>query len=469
MWENIVRETDASSSMADSRPASPAPSLPFTDMSVAETTFTSASGSRKRPKKYKCEIAGCGKAFDRPIRLQVHVRSHTGERPYACEEDGCDKTFLKSEHLKRHMKDKHSEEKNYVCTYIISTADDGTEERCGKSFTTGTRLRRHAAAHEEKEETKCQEPGCGKVFRKQETLQRHIRQDHLGEKAYQCTHVEIDSEGQPMECQQAFAKPEQLRNHEAREHSGMRYFCEVCCPPREYDQLADEMAALAVDGGRVGFPTYTDLQDHMHTAHPPTCPDCGKQCESNRALRAHIDIDHSALSERQNFKCTWPGCDRGFTKAGNLKVHVQNVHAKARNFICGQFNLTDNEKVEGWNGQGCGNAFGTKANLEEHIRTQHLGLPSKIKPCRRNKKAGESSATPSSIMDLDELDTPDGFDTDNNALSMLTADRLRVRREAQHRLPRCRLPGPFHGRLPPRRAPRAHARLARRRRQRSHR
>lgn len=425
VWEGIAQDMEAESpDDAYSTPNSPAPSLPFTEgASIPETSATSTS---KRAKKFPCEVPECGKAFDRPARLQIHMRSHTNERPYTCSEDGCDKTFLRAEHMKRHIQDKHRDERNYTCDYILRTNEEGTQITCGKSYTTATKLKRHVAAHEAKEETRCTYAGCGKVFRKQETLQRHIKTDHLHEKAYKCTHVEMDSQGQPVECEQAFSKPKQLKNHVAREHEGVRYFCEICSPESVDGDLMEadpEMASLMSDITRVGFPTYADLQHHLRTVHPPACPDCGKECESNRALKAHMEIEHSALSERQTHLCTWPDCGRGFTKAGNLKVHMQSVHMKQRGFVCGEFDLTGNVKVEGWNGVGCGSKFGTKANLEEHVRTQHLGLKSKIKPCRLKKKmatAEEESLTPESAMDVDEIVTPADFDAGNGTLSMLT-------------------------------------------------
>ncbi|TKA32378.1 hypothetical protein B0A50_01484 [Salinomyces thailandicus] len=286
---------------------------------------------------------------------------------------------------------------------------DGSDEavKCGRTFATPAKLRRHEAVHEKKEETTCPEPGCGRVFRKQETLQRHIKTDHLGERAYQCTHVEVNEEGIAIACGQSFNKPAQLKSHGIRDHSGNRFFCDVCSPgvPPD-DGSLEQVDSPYQQATKVGFQTYAELQTHIRIVHPPTCSQCGQPCETNRALKAHIDIEHSTLDERQqNFRCTWPGCDRGFTKSGNLKVHLQNFHAKARKFVCGEFALPDNPKVEGWNGIGCGNAFGTKANLEEHVRTQHLGMPAKVRPCRR-RKAESASETPSTTMDVDELATP---------------------------------------------------------------
>ena len=372
IWDSRHTADDVDTPAAVSTPSSPR-STPDTqrDHSVADTSLTSASTS-KRPKKYLCDYEGCGKAFDRPIRLQMHIRSHTNERPYPCPEEGCDKAFLRSEHLKAHTKAKHNDDRNYTCTYTLR-GEDGSDVQCGKAFHTATRLRRHIAMHEEKEQTKCQE--CGKEFRKQETLQRHIKSVHLNEKAFRCTHVEIgaDMDAEPEECGEEFANARQLRAHETREHGGSRYFCQICAPEGPGVE-AEAAETMSMQSSGVGFATYAELQTHMKTIHPPSCPTCGQACETNRALKAHMDIEHSSLTDRQRFECTHPGCDRKFTKAGNMKVHVQTVHAKTKNFTCGEYDLSKSKKVEGWDRIGCGYSFGTKANLEEHIRTQHLGL-----------------------------------------------------------------------------------------------
>ncbi|KAK1064542.1 Strongly-conserved Zn-finger binding protein (TFIIIA), partial [Friedmanniomyces endolithicus] len=124
-WKGSVHDEGARDVMDDdcSISASPVPSFPFTEeASIAETSATTAS---KRPNKYICEVEGCGKAFNRPIRLVNHTRSHTKERPFVCDEDDCGKTFTRAEHLTRHKKDKHVEARDHVCTHVLDTVEGG--------------------------------------------------------------------------------------------------------------------------------------------------------------------------------------------------------------------------------------------------------------------------------------------------------------------------------------------------------
>ena len=54
-----------------------------------ETTFVKKGAKRKRA-QHECDV--CGKVFDRRSNLDIHMRTHTNERPYEC--DVCDKLFV---------------------------------------------------------------------------------------------------------------------------------------------------------------------------------------------------------------------------------------------------------------------------------------------------------------------------------------------------------------------------------------
>jgi uncharacterized C2H2 Zn-finger protein len=296
----------------------------------------------------------------------------------------------------------------HVCTYIVKIDEDGHEWKCSKSFTTKTRLQRHVATHEAKEERKCEH--CGQAFRKMETLQRHVEKDHLrAEEPFRCT-VIIPHNGNQLqqevedafedgeECGQTFTSAGKLQRHKDREHVGRMYFCPICSssipgsvhdvdvtsPPLSNDQDGNSSPFQPMQ--LTYFTNYNELKAHMREEHPPTCTSCGKVCASNNALKAHIDIHHGSLSERQVHPCTWPDCDRSFTKKGNLDVHIQSAHVKARKYVCGEFDLSKSSRVSEWDGVGCGLALGTKATLEGHVQTQHLGFARPMRVNQMKKK-----------------------------------------------------------------------------------
>lgn len=452
--------------------ASIAPSLADTNTATAtiaetDTPHTEASSARSksnpRPKKYQCTFPNCTKAFDRPIRLQTHINSHTGERPHACPHEDCDKRFQKPEHLNRHVKEKHGNER-FTCTHKVRKDDTGIIEECGRVFESSTKLKRHIAVHEEKEETTCTWEGCGKVFRKQDTLQRHIKKDHLNEDSYICKRETADGDV----CGQAFPTPGQLRGHETKEHSAAKYICQICTnaavipvedmtpvdngldaaflptledlqfvghefDPNEISKLSLQESAgmgFQISGGLVSFPTYHDLQRHLKVAHPPVCDKCGKECRSGKDLAAHIDIHHSdgpstRKQPEKKYLCPIEDCPRsiagnGFTKKGNMEVHVKSTHAREKNFVCGEYDLGKDKKIEGWDGKGCGTALGARQGLIGHIRTQHLNLPPTIAPKNPRRKTQPKVKQEDEEGEEDVMETESQSAAPSKALSMLT-------------------------------------------------
>ena len=68
---------------------------------------------------YKCDFQDCDKIFSEKGNLQVHKRSHTGEKPFNC--DLCQKTFSASgnrqDHERRHLKIRYSQ--NIILNYYL--------------------------------------------------------------------------------------------------------------------------------------------------------------------------------------------------------------------------------------------------------------------------------------------------------------------------------------------------------------
>nr|XP_036578474.1 C2H2 transcription factor [Colletotrichum truncatum]KAF6785717.1 C2H2 transcription factor [Colletotrichum truncatum] len=63
-----------------------------------ETTTEPADAPK--PKKYICDVDGCGKSFYQSTHLDTHKRAHTGEKPYACNWPRCGRTFSQPGNLK---------------------------------------------------------------------------------------------------------------------------------------------------------------------------------------------------------------------------------------------------------------------------------------------------------------------------------------------------------------------------------
>ncbi|KAJ5788694.1 Zinc finger C2H2 [Penicillium paradoxum] len=348
------------------------------------TPFSTTSSRQRYPSEFKtlrCPIEGCDKAFNRPCRLQEHIRSHNNERIYKCDHDGCDKTFLRPSHLQHHVKSAHTAVRDYLCEH----------PGCGKSFVNGSRLRRHLATHEGKGGYHCTDyPPCNETFRKHSTLQKHVMVAHLNQKPYPCDHVDpITKE----KCEMAFETAGNLRNHQGRVHVEKRFTCSECAGNQQEQSSEQE----------VTFPTYASLQEHIRIVHPPQCPECPLVCSTARELRRHLEIAHGdvSLEERKIHACTFPGCGRSFTKPGNLNVHVRTVHEGERRFVCGETDLSANKKVEGWDGIGCGKRYGNKLTLEEHVRVSHLGLPNTRK--RRQRTTASKKPAPNPVSTLSAL------------------------------------------------------------------
>lgn len=69
--------------------------------------------------QHACHIPGCGKQFDWPSFLEIHLRKHGDNRPYSCTLPMCEKKFKSKEELVRHTR-VHTGEKNFACPHCKS-------------------------------------------------------------------------------------------------------------------------------------------------------------------------------------------------------------------------------------------------------------------------------------------------------------------------------------------------------------
>ncbi|KAL6302221.1 hypothetical protein BKA93DRAFT_737472 [Sparassis latifolia] len=319
-------------------------------------------GENHDPKRrYKCTFDGCTKAYSKPSRLAEHERSHTGDRPFVC--TTCDKSFLRECHLQVHAR-AHlpGSERPFACE----------EPGCGKRFWTAPHLLAHSKVHTGEKPFKCAETCCDAAFSKHHQLREHICSAHRppGTKPYRCEHAG---------CTKSFPNNQKLRAH-MKTHDNKRYTCvhESCLPAE---------GALPTY-----YPTWSSLQQHMRSAHRPTCPypSCnGKTFSAQAGLRAHLkihaqrdaeaDLDkmgNGSADECEDEKprkrrrggelgrdwiCEIPGCGKDFKSKHALTTHTNVSHLGRRDFVCSHSD--------------CGRAFGWKHLLQRHVAKVHSNDP----------------------------------------------------------------------------------------------
>lgn len=243
------------------------------------------------PPSYTCEV--CQKVVLTRGNLQIHMRTHTGERPFKC--DLCEKAYHAKRYLQWHIQTAHNKE-----DIVMSQC-----EKCGKVLKNIHSLKLHMkVVHIKSHNEYCE--FCGKGFSSLSGLNRHKMFTHDKGKhpANRNAKVRCSVEG----CGRVYRGKTSLIYHQKTRHSicppnvPLSYTCEVC-----------QKVLLA----------HANLVIHMrkHTGERPfKCEICERTFIAKKYLKEHYVVH----TKEKRFVCNF--CDKKFAQGSTLSVHVKKCH-----------------------------------------------------------------------------------------------------------------------------------------------
>ncbi|XP_052060492.1 uncharacterized protein LOC127700845 [Mytilus californianus] len=162
---------------------------------------------KDKPRLFECHI--CNKKLRKKESLQIHLRQHEGIKPYICEY--CGMAFTQNGNRIKHVQLIHNEDRSLECT------------KCGKSFKLQEHLKRHMKMHLIREGEipadktyLCEYPGCGARYTTSTQLKVHTMSKHTNERPWTCS-----------TCNKGFTTRDKLLRHEQTHVEGL-YDCEIC-------------------------------------------------------------------------------------------------------------------------------------------------------------------------------------------------------------------------------------------------
>ena len=302
--------------------------------------------------------------------------------PFKCKK--CDKQYNNRGSLRRHVREEHEDlEKSGFGRFTKVRENICT--LCDTMFDQSYLLKLHLKkAHnvtdhvpgQVRPKHKCKL--CDKVYCRKESVRRHIREDHEGRKQAQS--------GETYKCQQCdkvYGRKDALRRHVRLIHEAVQAgYCDSCDGAFFRDitrhvivaHTNQEKPVECPDCGKTIGKNYSlkrHLRDCREAMTPKLCDLCGASCENKEELKKHKKkahknpnlpkepkMENGEMLEKKSYgayKYPCPHCEKSITGKAGLRIHIQTIHEKRRDFMCAE----------------CGKAFTQKGALDLHIKGIH--------------------------------------------------------------------------------------------------
>lgn len=181
----------------------------FCNIDMSKNSYNKHMTRHLEPsKEYICSF--CDKKLSDEIGLNIHVTTHTGDKPFKCPYENCEQSFINKQLLVRHSRFHGVEIPVYTCSI------------CNKEVASKYHLKTHMKLHSDTVE--CQL--CKMVFGTKDNLKEHYQTSH---KPYRCAY-----------CDKTFILPRYQKMHE-KLHTPSEpkpHRCEFCIAPKSFGKVA---------------------------------------------------------------------------------------------------------------------------------------------------------------------------------------------------------------------------------------